>query len=154
MRNYNGDLISGIRQLSKPEYGLGTTDKYGQPAVNWAYLPVYADEDGFDTRVTHQNGFYKIRVRLPYGVILIRYGNEMGHFTAPYGTKYEGLALPYKKETIEYNEYRVIANDVEVVCLVDKGIVAPGFDSPGGAVQYFHPITIRESIKRGLLERL
>ena len=92
MRNYNGDLISGIRQLSKPEYGLGTTDKYGQPAVNWAYLSVYADEDGFDTRVTHQNGFYKIRVRLPYGVILIRYGNEMGHFTAPYGTKYEGLA--------------------------------------------------------------
>ena len=41
-----------------------------------------------------------------------------------------------------------------MVCLVDKGIVAPGFDSPGGAVQYFHPITIRESIKRGLLERL
>ena len=56
--------------------------------------------------------------------------------------------------TFTYNEYRVIANNIEVVCMVDMGIVAPGFDSPGGAVQYFHPITIRESIKRGFLKRL
>ena len=48
----------------------------------------------------------------------------------------------------------MIANNIEVVCMVDMGIVAPGFDSPGGAVQYFHPITIRESIKRGFLKRL
>ena len=154
MKNDNGDLISGIRQLRKPEYGLGTTDRYGQPVVNWAYLSEYADEEAFDTRAKQQNGSYKIRVRLPYGVLLIRYGNETGHFTAPYGTKYDRLALPYKKESIEYNEYRVIANNIEVVCMVDMGIVAPGFDSPGGAVQYFHPITIRESIKRGFLKML
>lgn len=29
-----------------------------------------------------------------------------------------------------------------------------GFDSPGGAIQYYHPITIRESIRRGLLKRI
>ena len=70
MKNDNGDLISGIRQLRKPEYGLGTTDRYGQPVVNWAYLSEYADEEGFDTRAKQQNGSYKIRVRLPYGCLL------------------------------------------------------------------------------------
>ena len=38
--------------------------------------------------------------------------------------------------------------------MVDMGIVAPGFDSPGGAVQKNQPNTIRESIKRGFLKRL
>lgn len=154
MRNYRGEIISGIKQLIKPEYGTGDIDKYGQPVVNWSYLSKYADEEGFDIRNIEKNGKYKIKVKLPYGSILIRYGSELGRFTAPKGTEYEKLALPFVKETVEYNEYKVMSTKVMVVCIVQKGKVAPGFNSDGGAIQYYHPINIYNSVKKGLLERL
>lgn len=154
MKNYKGEIISGIRQLIKPEYGTGENDRYGQPKVNWGYLSKYADDDGFDTRNVESNGQYRMEVVLPYGTIIIRYGNEMGHYTAPKGAKYEELALPYIRESVEYNEYKVISDNVHIICIVDKGKVAPGFSSYGGAIQYLHPITIRESIKKGILERI
>ena len=132
MKNYKGETISGIRQLKRLEYGIGKKNRFGQPIVNWNYLSKHADDDGFDTR----------------------YGSEIGHFSAPKGTSYEKLSLPYLPESVEYNEYKVIADNVRIICVVDKGIVAPGFDSAGGAVQYLHPITIRESVKKGMLERI
>ena len=60
------------------------------------------------------------------------------------------LALPYMKDTVEYNEYKVIANGVKIICIVEKGKIAPGFDSDGGAVQFMHSVSIRESMKRSL----
>lgn len=154
MKNYKGETISGIRQLKKPEYGAGKTNRYGQPVVNWNYLSKYADDDGFDTRNIESNGKHTVEYSLPYGSIIIRYGSEIGHFSAPKGTAYENLALPYIPESVEYNEYKVTAHDVRIQCIVEKGIVAPGFDSNGGAVQYLHPITIRESVRKGMLERI
>ena len=41
MKNYNGESISGIRQLKKPEYGTGKNNRFGQPVVNWNYLSKY-----------------------------------------------------------------------------------------------------------------
>ncbi len=154
MKNYKGETISGIRQLKKPEYGTGKTNRYGQPVVNWNCLSKYADDDGFDTRNIESNGKHTVEYILPYGSIIIRYGSEIGHFSAPKGTAYENLALPYIPESVEYNEYKVTAHDVRIQCIVEKGIVAPGFDSNGGAVQYLHPITIRESVRKGMLERI
>ena len=43
--------------------------------------------------------------------------------------------------------------ECEVNCIVDKGIVAPGFGSIGGAAQYRHYRTIRESLEIGILEK-
>ena len=154
MKNYKGETISGIRQLKKPEYGTGKNNRFGQPAVNWSYLSKYADDDGFDTRNREADGKHTVEFILPYGSVIIRYGNEIGRFSAPKGTAYDQLSLPYVPESIEYNEYKVIADNVRIKCLVDKGIVAPGFDSEGGAIQYLHPFTIKESVKKGMLERI
>ena len=154
IKNDKGQRISVIKQLLKPKYGSGDVYPNGEPIVNWKLLSKYADNDGFDKRNIEKNDKYKMEVELPYGTILIRYGNEVGKFTAPKGTKYESLALPHIKDTVEYNEYKVIANGVKVICIVEKGKVAPGFDSDGGAVQYMHPISIKESIKKGLIERI
>lgn len=148
------EKISGIKKLLKPEYGNGVIYPNGEPAVNWKLLSHYADKDGFDIRNVEKNGKYKNEIELPYGTIIIRYGNETGRFSAPKGTKYEDLALPYIKDTVEYNEYKVVAEVIKVRCIVNSGKVAPGFGSEGGAVQYLHPITIRQSVESKLLERI
>lgn len=154
MKNYKGETISGIRKLKKPEYGTGKKNRFGQPVINWNYLSEHADDDGFDIRNIENNGKHTIEFILPFGSVIIRYGSEIGRFSAPKGTAYEELSLPYIPESLEYNEYKVIADNVRIICVVDKGIVAPGFGGQGGAVQYLHPITIRESVKKGMLERI
>lgn len=154
IKNDKGEIIEGKKQLLKQEYGLGKFYSNGEPMVNWSLLSDFADENGFDKRNSEKNGKYKIEMELPYGTIIIRYGNEIGRFTAPKGTKYEDLALPYVKDTVEYNEYRVIAEKIKVTCVVEKGKIAPGFGSNGGAIQYMHPINMKESIRTKLLERV
>ena len=154
MKNYNGEAISGIPQLKKAEYGTGKTDRFGWPVVNWNYLSAHADNHGFDTRNTENNGKHIIKYILPYGSIIIRYGRDTGYYSAPKGTSYDRLSLPYIPESLEYNEYKVVADNLYIICIVDKGSVAPGFDSEGGAIQYLHPFTIKESVKKGMLERI
>lgn len=154
IKNDNGEIISGKKKLLKPEYGTGDFYSNGEPIVNWKLLSKFADRDGFDTRKISGTGKYKFEFELPYGTVIIRYGNETGRFSAPKGTNYENLALPYVRETVEYNEYRVVAKSIRVRCIVERGIVAPGFGSKGGAIQYMHPISIKESIRTKLLERV
>ena len=154
IRNDKGIIIDGIKELQKKEYGTGKFHQNGEPIVNWKLLSDFADDNGFDIRNIEHNNEYKMDIKLPYGTIIIRYGNETGVFSAPKGTKYEDLALPYIKDTVEYNEYKVIAHNVNVTCKVVKGKVAPGFASNGGAIQYMHPISIKESIRRKLLKRM
>ena len=154
IKNDKGQVISGKKELLETRYGTGNVYPNGEPIVNWKMLSEFADDDGFDIRNIEPNGEYKIEIELPYGTTLIRYGNETGRFSAPKGTKYEDLALPYIKDTVEYNEYKVIAKEITVICMVQKGKVAPGFGSDGGAVQYMHPMSIIESIKSNLLERI
>ena len=100
------------------------------------------------------DGKYKMRIRLPRGTEIIRYGGEMGYYSTPAETQYEELSLPYIKETVEYHRYRVNAKYLVLTCVVEKGRVAPGFGSPGGAVQYLHPISILESVNRHFLVRI
>lgn len=151
--NDKGEVISGIKKLRDDKYGTGGMGANGEPEVNWSLLE-YADEHGFDIRNLEANGNYKIEVELPCGTILIRYGNETGRFTAPQFTRYEDLSLPYQKDTVEYNEYKVTAEKIRLICNVVKGRVAPGFGSPGGAIQYLHPMNIRQSLQKGILKRI
>lgn len=153
-KNYKGDVINGIKKLIRPEYGTGEYNNYGEPIVDWSKLSEYADDDGFDKRNLESNGNYKITIKLPIGTKLIRFGNETGTFTAPIGTPYETLALPYIQETVEYHEYKVISDNLTVECEVCKGVVAPGFGSQGGGIQYKHSITISASLKQNILERI
>lgn len=151
------DIYKGIRyhkELLKDEYGTGKIDAHGEPEVDWSKLSKYADKDGFDIRALIDGIHYKIKGVLPKGTIIIRYGSEMGRFTAPNNTPYEKLALPYKKETVEFHRYIVIGDDVKIKCIVDKGIVAPGFGSDGGAVQYLHEKTVYYLLKNNFIKRM
>lgn len=153
IKNDKGQIITGKKELLNENFGTGEFWPNGEPVINWNFLE-HADDDGFDVTNIEENGKYKMKIILPYGSMLIRYGSETGNFTAPKGTKYEELALPYIKDTVEYNEYRVIAKGIKVICVVEKGIVAPGFGSSGGAIQYLHPMSMLDSIKKNLLERI
>ena len=82
---------------------------------------------------------------------MIRYGIDAGSFTTDEGEPYEMLSLPYLKESMPYHEYNVL-NECAVLCYVDKGVTAPGFNSKGGAVQYRHYYSLKDSIKLGILE--
>lgn len=153
MRNFRGEVITGPRRLKRLEFGTGKNDSLGNPEVDWSLLSKEADEHGFDKTNLESNGKYFIEIVLPAGTIIIRYGTESGYFTAPEGTDYDKLALPYVKETVPYYEY-VVSKKISVTCVVDKGKVAPGFDSEGGAIQYYHHQSILRSVRAGILERL
>lgn len=78
-------------------------------------------------------------------------GFAHGAFTTDEGTDYGSLALPYTEESMPYHEY-VVEGKCEVECVVDRGRVAAGFGSKGGAVQYRHYHTMKESIALGILK--
>lgn len=154
--NYKGESVVGVkRKLLKPEYGTGKEDEYGIPLVKWGYfLTAEADNEGFDTEHEESNKKHTIEITLPKGTVILRYGDENGRYTAPKGTAYEELALPYVPETMEYNEYEVIADGLTVQCIVTKGKVAMSIEGTGGGVQYKHNEPITRLIRKGALERL
>ncbi len=128
-------------KLKSPEYGEVLPD--GRIIVHWKEEDDTVDGDGFDKSYEGSDGYYD-EVILPIGSKLCRYGTPAGYLTAPIGTPYEHLGLPYIKETREYHEYRVVADN----CKVKRGKVSPMFDSPGGGTQYLHPETIEEEEKK------
>lgn len=109
----------------------------------------YTDEDGFDLRNIEANGLHKIDIRLAKGTRLCRYGNEAGRYTTYVGSAYEQLALPWDINSVQYHEYEVIADGLEVELVVTKGIVGPqeAFRSSGGAVQFLHKCSIRQEVE-------
>ena len=117
-------------------------------------LSVYADERGFDKRISFSNGNHIRKIRLRQGTELVRYGANTGHFTTTWGTPYEKLSLPYFEDSMEFHKYLVIADNVTVECIVEEGIVAPGFDQPGGGIQYYHEKNINQCLKNGELEEV
>ena len=156
--NYLGEKIGYIPKLRKPEYGTGKVDAFGRPEPNWNLL-IDADDNGFDKKHKEPNGKNRMQVVLKKHTKLVRYGTEVGSFTAPYGTEYEKLSLPYVKESVFYHIYEVIADDVKVtvlqeVCEVERGKIAPGFDYPGGGIQYLHPYNMIKSINLKLLKEI
>lgn len=156
--NYKKEKIDAIPVLRKPSYGTGKTDKSGRPEVNWKLL-IDADEQGFDIKYKEENGKHRMTIVLPKHTKLIRYGSEAGLYTAPKGTRYEEVSLPYTKESVFYHEYEVIAESITVTgimkgCIVERGRVAPGFDYPGGGIQYLHPYNMIRSINLKLIREI
>ncbi len=45
IRNYKGEIIDGVKELTDPKYGTGEIGSDGSPCVNWKYLE-RADDDG------------------------------------------------------------------------------------------------------------
>lgn len=151
-RNCYGDIITGIKEFEDSSFGY--YDKSGNEHVNWAKEDEHVDSDGFDKHHIEPNGSYKMDVILPYGTLLCRYGNTRGRLTANIDSNYEELGLPYIKESVEYHVYRVIADNLTVQCTVQKGKVAPMFNSPGGAVQYKHYQSIAKELTQNKLEEV
>ena len=109
----------------------------------WDKYIIYGDKDGFDLR------HYDVLIRnmiLPIGTKICRYGNSGGSFTANVGTEYELLSLPYEIGTMQYHEY-VVIGELKVDCIVDRGIAAPGFEYPGGGIQFKHHQSIKSCLK-------
>lgn len=70
---------------------------------------------------------------------------------------YEQLALPWDIRSVQYHEYEVVADGLNVALVVTKGIVGPqpGFGSDGGAIQFLHRCSILEEIEaRHTLRRI
>lgn len=146
------DITGKLRVLQNPAFQKGKlVDKAGVPIPAWTEPNEVVDGQGFDKTNIEENGSYKITVELPKGTKLCRYGAPGGRLTAPLGTPYELVGLPWVKETVEYHEYTVVADGVDVKCIVTKGIVREMFDSPGGAIQYLHPVSIEQEIISGRL---
>lgn len=150
-KNYKGDDIYGPPELISKDYCTGFTSS-GEPIIRWPEETDEIDNHGFSKKPIY-GGKYIILVNLPKDTIIIRYGREDGRFTAPQGTPYENLSLPYIKESIIYNEYRVTVDDYKVY-QVTQGIVAPAFNSKGGAIQYLHKNFILQDVESGDLERV
>ena len=155
-RNKFNVPLTGNIQLRDPSFGTGDFDTNGDPIVDWKKFEADdSDEFGFYKDNVENGGIYYLDISLPFGTMLARYGNEYGHYTAPIGTKYEELSLPYLEESVEYHEYRVIADSIVVRCEVRKGRVAPKFNCPGGGVQFYHLNgIIRQLIRNKILERV
>lgn len=153
--NYYGQVIVTPYQLASPDFGTGDMDKYGIPIIDWPrFTAEHADNCGFDKRNIEANGQYTISYVLPKDTVIIRFGSEHGQYTAPQNTRFEEVSLPYTIESVEYHEYRVIADGLHVQCIVDKGKAAPMFHQPGGGVQYRHQHSIRSLIRDAQLERI
>ena len=107
--NYLGKNIT-TEPVAITDNSFGWVYSNGIPHINWGEEDDICDKDGFDKRYRpYQNGkLYTIDdYVIPRGTIICRYGSPIGRFTTLKGVKYEDLALPYIKETIEYHEYKV-----------------------------------------------
>lgn len=151
-KNCYGKIITGIKQFEDSSFGY--YDINGNEHVNWAEEDEQVDADGFFKHHLEPNGFYKMDIVLPYGTLLCRYGSRRGRLTSNIHTPYESLGLPYVKETVEYHAYRVIADGLKVQCTVQRGCVAPMFNSLGGATQYKHYQSIADELAQKKLEEV
>ncbi len=151
--NYLGEDITERRiEFVSPQYGY--VDDNNRRFINWGEPNDIRDSDGFDKRYRPYDNSDEYVINdfiIPKGTKLCRYGAPSGVFTAYEGTTYESLGLPYVKETIEYHEY-IVSKDIGVRCIVVKGLVAPMFNSKGGAIQFKHKQSIEDECADGFLE--
>ena len=169
-RNDSGEIIrrDKLLRLKDEKYGTGQLTSNNLPAVDWiGNKSKYADENGFDTRTKDSI----IKIVLPKDTIIIRYGLQTGRYTAPDGTDFENLSLPFTRESSPFFIYRVIKKDLDVYveekkdiksgksksavnCSVTKGLIAPYFDSEGGGIQYLHTKPIFKLLSECVIERI
>ena len=156
-RNWAGQTITKDNAYILRKDSFGKKDESGKIVVDWERCtPAFADGEGFDLRHKEENGLHRMLIQLPIGTELIRYGSPGGSYTAPKGTQFEELSLPHERDSLEYNEYRVIADGVLVqVCQAERGKVAPMFEMPGGGVQYYHgEESVQDLLDQNKLERI
>ncbi len=144
--NYLGEVLTSDSMFIPVDDSF--FDKEGNPL--WRENIQNGDDFGFDLLNKEENEKHIISVVLPSGKKVVRYGEPGGSGTTDEGEQFEGISLPYLKESLPYHEYLVM-EDTEVECYVDKGKAAPGFGHKGGAIQYRHYFTIHESIMQGIL---
>lgn len=150
-KNCNGKPVKEEDvKFRKQEYiaGIG---RNGKPIPRWELLKEQ-DINGFYSKgdIDDENGKSKIKVRLPKGTKFIRYGTPHGHYTAPLGSEYERLSLPYVKESIPYNEYEVTAEWLDV----EWGYTALGFDSIDRCIQYYNKKTVHSLMSEGSIKKI
>ena len=63
-------------------------------------------------------GTIKSGQTLDMGLVIDRYGNKFGKYTAPINTPYEQRALPYLENPLAYHKYEVIKPIHNVTCLL------------------------------------
>jgi len=115
--------------------------------VKYIKITQWTDRDG--NIIWPANDGFKgepVKLILPPGTRIDRYGSEYGTFVCPEGVPYEMRSLAPGSETKPYNVYEV-EKSVEVL----SGEIAPWFDQPGGGVQYVFDRSIRELIEAGIL---
>lgn len=149
---FGEDVTDMDAVLADENYGI--VGESGKIVPKWAPPSDFVDEKGFDKTHFEPNGEYCMKVELPKGTKLLRYGPETGRLTAPIGTPYELLGLPYKVESLQYHEYEVIADGVVVKAVVTRGIVAPMFGSKGGGIQYLHEESILYQVRDKILKEV
>ena len=139
-------------QITSKNLKIPLREEYinSQGTPKWDQFIQNGDRAGFDIHNIESNGSYIQKVILPKGKKVIRFGFSGGVFTTDEGTEYSSLSLPYTESSMPYHEY-IVVGKCEVECLVDRGRVAPGFGSLGGAVQYRHYNTMKESLSLGIL---
>lgn len=124
----------------------------GLLVVDWECDAINADSNGFDVTETRYNGKYTREIYLPRGFRIIRFGDPNGKFSAPYGTAYDELSLPYTIESMTYHEYVVKRRCFVKMYRVQEGIVARNFKCRGGGTQYHHRTTIAHLLQESILE--
>ena len=87
-------------------------------------------------------GTIKSGQTLDMGLVIDRYGNKFGKYTAPINTPYEQRALPYLENPLAYHKYEVI----KPIHNVTISKIAAAFDQPGGGIQYELPATVNKLI--------
>jgi hypothetical protein len=148
------DITEHMLEVIDDEFGY--IDENNIPHINWRAEDDSCDKDGFDKTyrpISNSDEYLVCDYILPKGTIICRYGNPFGRFTTVRGTNYNKLGLPYKMNTIEYHEYQV-TEDLSVDCVVDKGHVAPQFNSMGGAIQFKHRQMITLECEDGCLKEV
>lgn len=107
------------------------------------------------------------RVELEQGTVLVRWGNEAGHFATPEGTEYEDLQLPTSEDKREKNEYVVLKSfggaDSDIVKQSEiatqnwnkqDGIEQENENTEARPIQYKFSKSIEELLKEGYLAKL
>ena len=151
--NCKGKPVPECPTLKNPNWGAYHEEPDGTKWTEGYFAkfqdPNVSDGDGFDINHMEDNGSYKKPYTLKKGDLVCRYGAPGGSFTTEFGETYDKCGLPYDEDTVEYHVYRVMAEDG---IPVEKGVVAPIFDSPGGAVQYYHNVRkVNAEIAKGRL---
>lgn len=147
------------KNLEYLDSSYGSFDENHIPIVKWGDETDDCDRLGFDKNfrpIDNSDAWLIEDYELEVGTILCRYGYPGGNFTTTKGTPYEDLSLPYKKDTVEYHEYKVVKklHVKALVPIVAKGRVAPKFQSKGGAIQFYHyhKISVECNEIKGFLE--